>query len=148
MKNGIFALVIGTAISLNSFAMDTVLDNKQPLNAITKQEVAPLASATAEVKKPESTFETVKNVATDLAGQIEPTKKIIDQAITEFSSAKTAYEKMCAEHEGELKWYHKAWYGIKAYAQPVISTVVAVVKEVIKVVEVVMPVILMVAAVL
>ena len=146
MKNGILALVIGTALSLNSFATDLVVQDNQPLNAITKQEIAPLA--TAEVKKPESTLGIVKDVATDLAGHIEPVKGIISEAVSEFTSAKTAYEKLCAEHRGELKWYNKAWYGIKSFAKPTISTAIAVGKEVLKVVEVAMPVILMVAAML
>ena len=141
-------MVIAMALSINSFAGNPVRQENQPMNTITKQEVAPLASATAEVKKPESTFGIVKDVVTNLAGQIEPVKKIISDAATEFSSAKTAYEKLCAEHQGELKWYNKSWYGIKSYAQPTVSTAIALGIEAVKAVTVAMPVILMVAAML
>lgn len=103
-----------------------------------------------EAEKKPSTFDKLKDAGgiivavgqkwTDPAQNVqegqkaEEAKSFVDQAIENFKAAKKAYDEEVAKAQAAqqpLKWYQKAWAAVKNFAKPVVTVVVAVVKDIV-----------------
>lgn len=122
------ALILCASGAVN--ASDINNDNNAPIQRV--QAAAPAESKVAvEEGKKSPVLDKIKIAGQAVLAHADPIKKEAGEAVEEFKKSKTAYEELCENHKGELKWYHKVKYGIMAFAAPVIKAIKTIVEHIV-----------------